>query len=241
MGKFEKFVVLAVLFLVTLILVVSLNTNEPEALAQASLVGNESETLDHAALVEGEEVIPDDPVELASEPITTEWSVVDSDESEPALLDLSTVLLSGHVEEKAPIVHAVMLPEGSIICDAMGLVETPDPSIFLYTSAKDDTYESLAIRYYGDASLPDMLVRANDDLGGQVTAATVLIPAFDRRVKRDDRRSGRTYTVKTGDTFTQISLDLYGDANLWLKIYEANEDVVFSPDGLRPGMILRIP
>ena len=57
----------------------------------------------------------------------------------------------------------------------------------------------------------------------------------------DDRRSGRTYTVKTGDTFTQISVDLYGDVNLWQKIHEANKDVVASPDGLRPGMILRIP
>ena len=50
-----------------------------------------------------------------------------------------------------------------------------------------------------------------------------------------------TYVVKTGDTLWSIAADLYGQATRWRAIYEANRDVLHTPDRLRPGMSLRIP
>lgn len=52
-----------------------------------------------------------------------------------------------------------------------------------------------------------------------------------------------TYTVKKGDTLWSIAAnpDVFGNANKWRQIYEANRDALKSPDQLRPGMTLKIP
>lgn len=53
--------------------------------------------------------------------------------------------------------------------------------------------------------------------------------------------AGRTYTVKRGDTLSAISLRYYGDANDYMKIYEANRPLLSDPDKIFPGQVLRIP
>lgn len=52
-----------------------------------------------------------------------------------------------------------------------------------------------------------------------------------------------TYLVKKGDTLWSIAADsaVFGDATKWRRLYEANRDVLKSPDQIRPGMTLRIP
>ena len=52
----------------------------------------------------------------------------------------------------------------------------------------------------------------------------------------------REYIVVSGDTLRTIALQLYGDATLWQRVYEANRDTIGNnPDALQPGMRLRIP
>lgn len=51
----------------------------------------------------------------------------------------------------------------------------------------------------------------------------------------------QTYTVQEGDTLSAIASRVYGDANLWNLIFQANRQVVTSADELRVGMTLRIP
>jgi len=51
----------------------------------------------------------------------------------------------------------------------------------------------------------------------------------------------RTYTVVKGDTLSKIAKNMYGDANKWRKIYEANTDIIKNPDLIHPGQILKIP
>jgi nucleoid-associated protein YgaU len=51
----------------------------------------------------------------------------------------------------------------------------------------------------------------------------------------------RTYTVVTGDTLSKIAKSMYGDANKWRKIYEANTDIIKNPDLIHPGQVLKIP
>jgi nucleoid-associated protein YgaU len=53
--------------------------------------------------------------------------------------------------------------------------------------------------------------------------------------------AGRTYTVVKGDTLSKIAKDMYGDANKWRKIYEANTDILKNPDLIHPGQVLKIP
>ncbi|MEZ2601480.1 peptidoglycan-binding protein LysM [Kluyvera intermedia] len=49
------------------------------------------------------------------------------------------------------------------------------------------------------------------------------------------------YTVKSGDTLSAISKTVYGNANLYNKIFEANRPMLSSPDKIYPGQTLRIP
>jgi len=51
----------------------------------------------------------------------------------------------------------------------------------------------------------------------------------------------QTYTVEAGDTPSKISHQFYGEANLYMNIFEANRDKLTDPNKIQPGMRLRIP
>ena len=51
----------------------------------------------------------------------------------------------------------------------------------------------------------------------------------------------RTYTVAAGDSLSKIAKKLYGDANQWNRIFEANRDTIKNPDLIHPGQVLKIP
>ena len=51
----------------------------------------------------------------------------------------------------------------------------------------------------------------------------------------------RFVVVKKGDTLSAISLAVYGNANLYNKIFEANKPLLSHPDKIYPGQTLRIP
>jgi nucleoid-associated protein YgaU len=51
----------------------------------------------------------------------------------------------------------------------------------------------------------------------------------------------RTYTVQKGDTLSKISKQYYGDANQYMKIFEANKDKLKDPDKIQVGQVLNIP
>lgn len=51
----------------------------------------------------------------------------------------------------------------------------------------------------------------------------------------------RMYTVKSGDTLSKISKEVYGDPNQYNKIFEANKPLLSDPNKIYPGQVLRIP
>ena len=53
--------------------------------------------------------------------------------------------------------------------------------------------------------------------------------------------AARTYTVQGGDSLSKISKQFYGDANKYMKIFEANKDKLADPDKIKPGQELVIP
>ncbi len=53
--------------------------------------------------------------------------------------------------------------------------------------------------------------------------------------------NAQSYTVKSGDSLSKIAKHLYGDANKWHQIYEANRDQIKNPDLIHPGQELKIP
>ena len=53
--------------------------------------------------------------------------------------------------------------------------------------------------------------------------------------------TGRTYTIKKGDSLSKIAKREYGDAQQWRRIFEANRDIIKDPDLIHPGQVVRIP
>jgi nucleoid-associated protein YgaU len=53
--------------------------------------------------------------------------------------------------------------------------------------------------------------------------------------------SQRRYTVKSGDTLSQISRQFYGDANQYIKIFNANRSILKDANTITPGQELVIP
>lgn len=54
-------------------------------------------------------------------------------------------------------------------------------------------------------------------------------------------KEARFVVVKKGDTLSAISLTVYGSANQYNKIFEANKPMLSHPDKIYPGQTLRIP
>jgi nucleoid-associated protein YgaU len=51
----------------------------------------------------------------------------------------------------------------------------------------------------------------------------------------------KTYTVQAGDTLSKISKEFLGNANAYMKIFEANKDQLTDPDKIKVGQVLKIP
>ena len=66
----------------------------------------------------------------------------------------------------------------------------------------------------------------------------------DESLKKQAQPSGsqpRMYKVKPGDTLSKISKEIYGSANQYMKIFEANKDKLTDPDKIQVGQELKIP
>jgi hypothetical protein len=57
----------------------------------------------------------------------------------------------------------------------------------------------------------------------------------------EERAAGRIYEVQPGDTLGKISKQFYGNAGQYMKIFEANRDILDNPDLIKIGQKLKIP
>ena len=55
------------------------------------------------------------------------------------------------------------------------------------------------------------------------------------------KASIKTYTVKSGDTLSDIAKRELGSANKYMEIFNANRDQLNDPDKIQPGQVLKIP
>ncbi|MCM8789940.1 MAG: LysM peptidoglycan-binding domain-containing protein [Candidatus Omnitrophica bacterium] len=51
----------------------------------------------------------------------------------------------------------------------------------------------------------------------------------------------KKYTVQKDDTLQKISQKFFGTTKKWMKIYEANRDILKGPDKIYPGQVINIP
>ena len=63
----------------------------------------------------------------------------------------------------------------------------------------------------------------------------------DKMTVTQAAEESKWHTVEKGDTLSKISKQVYGDANRYQKIFEANQPMLKHPDKIYPGQVLRIP
>jgi LysM repeat protein len=89
----------------------------------------------------------------------------------------------------------------------------------------------------------------SDDEKNQIWNAIKTIPSWQSDINAEIQvvpqaaaaPAGRTYTVQAGDTLSKIAKEHLGNANAYMKIFEANKDQLSDPDKIKPGQVLKIP
>ena len=90
----------------------------------------------------------------------------------------------------------------------------------------------------------------SQDEANQIWNALKAVPDWQKDIVADIKvnpqpaavgTSGRTYTVKAGDTLSGIAKEHLGDGNAYMKIYDANRDQLSDPDKIKPGQVLKLP
>jgi nucleoid-associated protein YgaU len=98
----------------------------------------------------------------------------------------------------------------------------------------------------------------SEDEKNQIWNALKTVPDWQKDVKADIRvkpgaqsqaipqptpakASMKTYTVKSGDTLSEIAKRELGSANKYMEIFDANRDQLSDPDTIKPGQVLKIP
>ena len=54
-------------------------------------------------------------------------------------------------------------------------------------------------------------------------------------------KKARVYVVKSGDSLSKIAKAVYGNADRWQEIFEANKDKIKDPNAIEVGQKLQIP
>ena len=104
-----------------------------------------------------------------------------------------------------------------------------------YTVKPGDTLRKIAENYYGDESQYPRIVMANS---GTIVQATLIYPGQELTIP--DQNDPTYYTVKSGDTLSDIAEAYNGDSNDYMKIFKANGQLS-RPDHIEVGQILLIP
>ncbi|MDX8239562.1 peptidoglycan-binding protein LysM [Acinetobacter pittii] len=106
--------------------------------------------------------------------------------------------------------------------------------------------EGLSVTYNGttDAATIKGQVKSQADKEKII----LIVGNIDHVAQVDDQMTVATpepeskfYTVKSGDNLSKIAKEVYGDANQYPKIFEANKPMLKDPDEIFPGQVLRIP
>jgi nucleoid-associated protein YgaU len=91
---------------------------------------------------------------------------------------------------------------------------------------------------------------ATDAEKNELWNAIKTIPTWQNDIVADIQVTGgpaaaapaaKTYTVKAGDTLSQIAKEHLGSAGAYTKIFELNKDQLTDPDKIKPGQVLRLP
>jgi len=90
------------------------------------------------------------------------------------------------------------------------------------------------------AAAPAPVVEGQDYTGNQGYVTESSIPE-SIETESVPSQEFEKYTVQKNDTLQKISQKFYGTNKRYMKIFQANKDVLKAPDKIRPGQVLNIP
>ncbi|MEO9303248.1 peptidoglycan-binding protein LysM [Acinetobacter pittii] len=106
--------------------------------------------------------------------------------------------------------------------------------------------ESLSVTYNGTTDTATIKGQVKSQADKE--KIILIVGNIDHVAQVDDQMTVATpepeskfYTVKSGDNLSKIAKEVYGDANQYPKIFEANKPMLKDPDEIFPGQVLRIP
>ena len=99
--------------------------------------------------------------------------------------------------------------------------------------ATGDIYYSIALKEY---KKPKATQVTNNS-----TSNDAPVNNSSRTTQPETTNSGKTYTVKSGDSLWKIAKQSYGNGAKYTKIYEANKDKIDNPNVISVGQVLIIP
>lgn len=130
--------------------------------------------------------------------------------------------------------------------DVAALNQTAADAILKYIGTQNLPTDSLQLQYDGATAT----VTVSGAVPDQATHEKIILccgnvhsveHVNDNITVDAPAEEARYYTVKSGDTLSKISKEMYGDANRYNEIFEANQPMLSSPDRIYPGQMLRVP
>jgi nucleoid-associated protein YgaU len=130
--------------------------------------------------------------------------------------------------------------------DVAALNDTAGNAILTYIKTQNLPVDNLQVSFDGASATATVSGQAQD----QATKEKVVLccgnihsveHVNDQLTVANPEPEAKYYTVVSGDTLSKISKQMYGDANKYNAIFEANKPMLTSPDKIYPGQMLRIP
>jgi nucleoid-associated protein YgaU len=130
--------------------------------------------------------------------------------------------------------------------DVAALNDTAGKAILNYIRTQNLPVDNLQVSFDGASATATVSGQAQD----QATKEKVVLccgnihsveKVNDQMTVATAAPEAKYYTVVGGDTLSKISKQMYGDANKYNAIFEANKPMLTSPDKIYPGQMLRIP
>ncbi|WP_127998635.1 peptidoglycan-binding protein LysM [Piscinibacter defluvii] len=155
--------------------------------------------------------------------------------------------LFGHKEAETAAAQAQAAPDNSAaLAAAQAANQKAADAIGKYIAANGLTADALDISFDGASSTVTVAGQAAD----QATKEKILLccgnvagvaGVNDLMTVAAPADESKWHTVVKGDTLSAISKTYYGNANQYMKIFEANKPMLSHPDKIYPGQLLRIP
>ena len=105
-------------------------------------------------------------------------------------------------------------------------------------------YNNLTVKTKGDTVTLIGSVKSQEDAEKIALAVGNVegVEAVDNQLDvAEPAAEGQYYTVKSGDSLSKISQEVYGDPMKYGVIFEANKPMLKDPDLIYPNQVLRIP